>query len=105
MGTCPSIIMAESLSDQQVRECREAFELFDTDSSGSIDAKELKTAMRALGLDATSDEIRKMITDINKDGSGTIELEEFIGMMSARMGASDSREEIEKVFKLFDDDN
>lgn len=26
--------------------CREAFDLFDTDGSGTIDAKELKVAMR-----------------------------------------------------------
>jgi Ca2+-binding EF-hand superfamily protein len=27
-------------------DCREAFDLFDTDGSGTIDAKELKVAMR-----------------------------------------------------------
>ena len=27
--------------------CREAFDLFDTDGSGTIDAKELKVAMRS----------------------------------------------------------
>merc|ERR1712166_311092 len=67
-------------------------------------AKELKVAMRALGLDAKKDEIRRMINDIDKDGSGTIDFNEFINMMTARMGDRDSREEIVKVFRLFDDD-
>merc|ERR1711924_871 len=79
---------------------REAFDLFDTDGSGTIDAKELKVAMRALGLDAKKDEIRRMINDIDKDGSGPIDFNEFLNMMTARMGDRDSREEIIKVFRL-----
>jgi centrin-1 len=37
--------------------------------------------------------------------SGTIDFEEFLTMMTAKMGERDSREEIMKAFKLFDDDN
>merc|ERR1711918_219665 len=68
------------LTDDQIQEIREAFDLFDTDGSGTIDAKELKVAMRALGLDAKKDEIRRMINDIDKDGSGTIDFNEFLNM-------------------------
>ena len=100
--------------------CREAFDLFDTDGSGTIDAKELKVAMRlafhslhavlkldfrALGFEPKKEEIKKMIADIDKDGSGTIDFEEFLSMMTSKMGERDSREEILKAFKLFDDDN
>lgn len=45
-----------------------------------------------------------MIADIDKDGSGTIDFEEFLAMMTAKMGERDSKEEILKAFKLFDDD-
>ena len=34
--------------------------LFDTDGSGTIDAKELKVAMRALGFEPKKEEIKKM---------------------------------------------
>lgn len=34
--------------------------------------------------------------------TGTIDFEEFLGMMTAKMGERDSREEIMKAFKLFD---
>ena len=40
---------------------KEAFDLFDTDGSGRIDAKELKVAMRALGFEPRKEEIKKMI--------------------------------------------
>ena len=64
------------LTEEQKQEIREAFDLFDTDGSGTIDAKELKVAMRALGFEPKKEEIKKMISDIDKDGSGTIDFNE-----------------------------
>ena len=46
-----------------------------------------------------------MFFDIDGDGNGTIEFSEFLEMMTGKMGEKDSRKDIEKVFKLFDDDN
>ena len=45
-----------------------------------------------------------MISDLDEDGSGAIDFEEFLDMMTARMSDKDSKEDIRKVFKLFDDD-
>ena len=45
-----------------------------------------------------------MISDLDEDGSGAIDFDEFLDMMTARMSDKDSREDIQKVFKLFDDD-
>jgi len=44
--------------------------LFDADGSGTIDVKELKVAMRALGFEPKKEEIKKMIADIDKEGAG-----------------------------------
>ncbi|KDD75499.1 hypothetical protein H632_c654p0 [Helicosporidium sp. ATCC 50920] len=84
--------------------CREAFDLFDTDGSGTIDIRELKVAMRALGFEPKKEEIRKLMTDLDKDGSGVMDYEEFLSVMTSKMGERDSREEILKAFRLFDDD-
>ena len=86
------------------QELREAFNLFDTDGAGSIDIKELKAAMRALGFTIKKAEIRQMIQDIDKDDSGTVDFDEFVEMMTGRMTSRDSKEEIQKVFALFDED-
>eukprot|EP00499_Haloplacidia_sp_CaronLabIsolate_P007069 CAMPEP_0196781380 /NCGR_PEP_ID=MMETSP1104-20130614/9620_1 /TAXON_ID=33652 /ORGANISM="Cafeteria sp., Strain Caron Lab Isolate" /LENGTH=187 /DNA_ID=CAMNT_0042151609 /DNA_START=22 /DNA_END=585 /DNA_ORIENTATION=+ len=94
----------KGLDPEQLEEIREAFNLFDTDGNGAIDARELKAAMRALGFQVKKAEIRKMIADIDKDESGTIDFEEFVEMMTGKMGERDSREEIMKVFELFDED-
>lgn len=58
---------------------------------GAIDAKELKVAMRALGFEPKKEEIRKMISDIDQDGSGTIEFPEFLEMMTAKMSERDPK--------------
>merc|ERR1739842_273923 len=96
---------AGQLSEEQVDEIREAFSLFDSDASGAIDVRELKAAMRALGFEVKNEELKKMVSDVDNDGNGTIEFAEFLQMMTGKMGEKDSREDIEKVFKLFDDDN
>merc|ERR1719231_1656383 len=93
------------LTDEQLEEIREAFCLFDGDASGAIDVRELKAAMRALGFEVKNEELKKMVADVDSDGSGQIEFGEFLEMMTGKMGEKDSREDIEKVFKLFDDDN
>ena len=92
------------LTEEQKQEVKEAFDLFDTDGSGSIDAKELKVAMRALGFEPKKEEVRRMIAEVDKDGSGTIEFPEFLDMMATKMAERDPREEILKAFRLFDDD-
>uniref|UniRef100_A0A8D2NIZ6 EF-hand domain-containing protein n=1 Tax=Zonotrichia albicollis TaxID=44394 RepID=A0A8D2NIZ6_ZONAL len=86
------------LTEEQKQEIREAFDLFDTDGSGSIDIKELKVAMRALGFEPKKEEIKKMIADIDKEGS-----ERNISV-SGVFCEKDSKEEILKAFRLFDDD-
>ena len=93
------------LTEDEIEEIKEAFDLFDTDGSGQIDPKELKAAMQSLGFEAKNQTIFQMISDLDKNKSGTIEFEEFLDMMTARMSDKDTREDINKVFRLFDDDN
>lgn len=93
-----------ALSAEEIEEIREAFNLFDTDGSGTIDPKELKAAMQSLGFEAKNQTIYEMIADIDKNGSGEIDFDEFLDLMTARMSDTDSKEDIQKVFNLFDDD-
>jgi hypothetical protein len=52
---------------------------------GTIDPKELKAAMQSLGFEAKNQTIYQMIADIDKDGNGTIDFDEFLDMMTAKM--------------------
>jgi centrin-1 len=43
-----------------------------------------------------------MIAGIDKDGNGAIDFDEFLDMMSSKMGSQNSQEDVAKVFNLFD---
>lgn len=60
--------------------------------------------MRALGFEPKKEEVKKLIADFDKDGSGLIEYDDFLSVMTTKMGERDSKEEILKAFRLFDDD-
>jgi centrin-1 len=94
-----------ALNEEQLEELREAFNLFDTDHSGAVDARELKAAMRALGFDVKKEQVRGMLNDIGKDAADTIDFDEFCELLGSKMGEKNSREEIYKIFNLFDDDH
>ena len=94
------------LTEDEVLEIREAFDLFDTDHSGEIDVAELKQALMNLGIDTKNQTLQNMLADIDKNGNANIDFDEFIDMMTAKMSDKDTREDLEKVFELFiGDDN
>lgn len=41
--------------------------------------------MRALGFEPKKEEIKRMIADIDKEGSGTIDYTDFLNMMTHKM--------------------
>ena len=51
-----------------ISELREAFDLFDKDGDGSITSAELLTVMESLRQQATEEEIREMIEQVDIDG-------------------------------------
>merc|ERR1712022_100604 len=74
-----------NISEDDMRQFKEAFELFDTDQSGTIDATELKFCMQALGFDPSPVEIKEMLEKIDQDGNGSVEFEGFVGLLSGKM--------------------
>lgn len=46
-----------------------------------------------------------MIADVDKDGSGAIDYDEFEYMMTAKIGERDTKEELMKAFRIIDHDN
>ena len=93
------------LTEEQKADIKEAFSLFDSQSSGFIDCKDLKVAMRALGFEPRKEEIKKMISEVDKDSNGKLSLDNFLQLMGGKMSEKDTKEEILKAFKLFDDDD
>ena len=61
--------------------------------------------MQSLGFEAKNQTVFQMISDLDKNSKGSIDFEEFLDLMTARISDKDTREDINKVFRLFDEDN
>ena len=53
------------LSSEKVNEIRQSFDLFDTNVTGKIDSKELRTAMQSFRFDSKNPTIYKLIADLD----------------------------------------
>ena len=91
---------SDTVCEDCVEEIKETFDLFDTDSSGSIDPEKVKAAMRALGFEPKQEEIQNMISDVHDDGSRRIEYEKFLKMMMHKILNKDPKDEILKAFSF-----
>ena len=90
-----------ALSEETVAEYQEAFQLFDKDGNGSVEAAELAEVLTALGQTPSDADIQKMIAEVDADANGSIEFPEFLKMMASRHNVKDNEEEIQEAFKVF----
>jgi len=59
-------------------------------------------AMKTMGKEMSREEIEDLIRNVDEDGSGCIEFEEFLEMMVVHMNDQTEEEEIERMFECFD---
>ncbi|KAL4238030.1 hypothetical protein ACF0H5_002741 [Mactra antiquata] len=102
---CDKQRMSDNLTPEQIAEFKEAFNLFDRDGSGSISTKELGIVMKSLGETKSDAELAKLIAEVDVDGNGEIDFDEYLEMMANRMSFTGSADQIREAFKVFDKDN
>lgn len=66
--------MAEADSEERIRG---AFSVFDYTGDGFIDAEELRNLMINVGEPATIEDVRQVLSDVDRDGDGQINYSEF----------------------------
>lgn len=96
----------EQLTEEQKNEFKAAFDIFVLGAEdGCISTKELGKVMRMLGQNPTPEELQEMIDEVDEDGSGTVDFEEFLVMMVRCMkddSKGKSEEELSDLFRMFD---
>ncbi|XP_050536078.1 neo-calmodulin-like [Daktulosphaira vitifoliae] len=69
---------AEKTADQEEKELRDAFRVFDKHNRGYISASDLRAVLQCLGEDLSEEEIEDMIKEVDVDGDGRIDFYEFV---------------------------
>ncbi|GJY64499.1 probable calcium-binding protein CML25 [Tanacetum coccineum] len=97
---------AKSL-DSRVRieeELEQVFNKFDVNSDGKICATELGSIMGSLGHHPSQEELKSMIKEVDADGDGFINLQEFIELNTKDIDSSEVLENLKDAFSVFDID-
>lgn len=92
----------DNLTPAHLDEFNEAFRRFDSNSSGSIDATELKALMNSIGQHPTDDEVADMVSRADADGSGSVDFYEFVTLMAHKMASPGDDRGLRNAFALFD---
>ena len=65
-------------------ELRTAFDMFDVDGNGSIPQEELARVLRGCADDVTDEDVAEMMAEMDADGDGVIDYDEFIELIMGR---------------------
>merc|ERR1711918_209787 len=107
MGVQPALEMSAPMefTDDQKKEFRKNFNLFDKKRTGAIPIADMGTVLRSLGQNPTEAELQALMEEVDKDKSGTIEFDEFVDLMSRTNKTQEQmEEEIKNAFLTFDAD-
>ena len=95
------------LEPTERKEIEEIFQLFDTDGSGTMDAGEIRIVLWALGFQPEGDDVERMITEFfdisfEQGDEVSLNLNEFLLLMTDKISERDSHEQLMTAFNLFD---
>nr|XP_023016537.1 troponin C-like [Leptinotarsa decemlineata] len=97
--------MSEELSKDQIALLKNAFDTFDVEKKGSIGTVMIGTILSMLGIQTTDSMLKEIIDEVDEDGSGELEFEEFITLASRFMVEEDAeamQQELKEAFRLYD---
>lgn len=90
------------ISLELLNDCKLAFDKFDEDNDGYLEARLIERGIRALGFNPTHDEIIDILSDI---GNKMISFEAFLYIVYKHARNSDTIGELEDALRVFDSEN
>ncbi|PQQ18376.1 calcium-dependent protein kinase 2 [Prunus yedoensis var. nudiflora] len=97
-------VIAENLSEEEIKGLKAMFTNMDTDNSGTITYEELKTGLARIGSRLSEAEVRQLMDAADVDGNGSIDYIEFISATMHRQRL-ERDEHLYKAFQYFDKDS
>ncbi|KRX14946.1 Centrin-1 [Trichinella nelsoni] len=91
----------EELNEEQKQEVKQAFQSCCPDETGRIRSSNLKLALRALGFEPKSTEVRQMLHSVELAENGKISLQEFMDMVTEKMIDTGGEKQMVKAYSLF----
>lgn len=91
---------AGDLTEKDLSEFREIFNLVDTEGTGRITQQELRKLMDTLHLRPSEEEIDEMFSEAT-DRNG-IDFDQFVSVMSKRVQSDYTPEQLRMAFKIFE---
>ena len=97
----------ELLSEQEICELHEAFNIFDIESAGSIGTENLVLLLNSLKQNPTKEELDKMIKEIDVNNEGQIYFNQFLKIMAKRLKnrKEDENKYLKSLFSTLDRNN
>eukprot|EP01017_Pseudomicrothorax_dubius_P035632 TRINITY_DN5024_c0_g1_i5.p1 TRINITY_DN5024_c0_g1~~TRINITY_DN5024_c0_g1_i5.p1 ORF type:complete len:139 (+),score=45.49 TRINITY_DN5024_c0_g1_i5:63-479(+) len=92
----------EELTEIEIQKCREAFNAFDKDGSGTIDPEELRNVLEEMGQKPTEEDVLKMINEVDQSNRGVIEFKDFLRAMARQKRMQREREDESDIRDAFD---
>merc|ERR1712123_554734 len=74
--------LVEEDDESLKKELKEAFRIYDREGMGYITTDTLKEILREIDNKLTEDDLDGIIEEVDEDGSGTLDFDEFMEMMS-----------------------
>ncbi|CAH2080200.1 unnamed protein product [Thlaspi arvense] len=78
---------------------KEQFRSLDVDQTGFISVPELRYAMESIGEKITGDEVKEMIREVDLDGDGRLNYDEFAKVMMAKDGSQITDDEVKSAIQ------
>ncbi|KAA8550532.1 hypothetical protein F0562_002216 [Nyssa sinensis] len=83
-------------------ELRRVFQMFDRNGDGKITRKELSDSLQNLGIFIPDKELHQMIENIDVNGDGFVDIDEFGALYQTIMDEKDEEEDMREAFSVFD---
>jgi len=74
--------MEEEDDEAMNEELKEAFRLYDKNGEGFITTQVLKEILKELDPKLSGDDLNSIVEEVDEDGSGTVDFDEFMEMMT-----------------------